>query len=334
MLLRLGDEELVAAVCGDDSAPARDFLRRFDPAATRALQREADVATLCRHENGYPTALRDLHDPPAVLHVAGGLARLGELTAEPAATVVGTRRPSAYGVEVAADLGRELATAGVTVVSGLALGIDAAVHRGVVDAFGRGVAVLAGGADVPYPSRNRRLYARLRENGVVVSELPPGRRAYRWSFPARNRLMAALGVMTVVVEATAGSGTMITAEFATDLGREVGAVPGRVNARMAAGANQLLRDGATVVRGAGDVLDSLYGVGGAGRLRPSTALAAELGPELREVLEAVEAGDDAASIASGRQLTAAAVRTALGRLEVLGLVTRGGLGGYRRTLRP
>ena len=149
----------------------------------------------------------------------------------------------------------------MTVVSGLALGVDAAVHRGALAGGGAPLAVLAGGADVPYPKTNRALYDRVVQAGAVVSELPPGQLPHRWSFPARNRIMAGLASLTVVVEATESSGTLITAEFAAQLGREVGAVPGQVTSRRAAGSNRLLREGAAVIRSAEDALDELFGVG-------------------------------------------------------------------------
>ena len=175
--------------------------------------------------------------------------------------MIGSRRPSEYGRTVAYALGRGLGAAGVPVVSGLALGIDAVAHRGCLDGGGRTVAVLACGVDVPYPRTNRALYERIRERGAVVSEMPPGTRPRRWLFPARNRIMAALGRLTVVVEAAERSGTLITADCAAEIGRDVAAVPGRVTSDAAAGTNGLLRNGAALVTGAQDVLDLLYGVG-------------------------------------------------------------------------
>ena len=174
--------------------------------------------------------------------------------------VVGTRRASADGLEVARALGRGLAAAGVTVVSGMALGVDSAAHAGALESSGRTVAVLAGGADVPYPPSKARLHGLIAERGCVVGELPPGFVAMRWCFPARNRIIAALAHMTIVVEAARRSGSLITAEIAIDIGREVGAVPGPVTAWRSAGTNALLRDGATVIRDAADALDVAVGV--------------------------------------------------------------------------
>ncbi len=185
-------------------------------------------------------------------------------------TVVGARRASSYGREIARELGRELAAAGFLVVSGLAFGIDACAHRGALDA-GLTVAVLGCGADVAYPAAHRSLWRRISEQGLVLSELPPGTGAWRWTFPARNRIMAALAGMTVVVEAAQRSGSLITADLAADLGRDLGAVPGPVNSRASAGANDLLAGGACLIRDAQDVLDAMLGPGVAdGRAQPAT----------------------------------------------------------------
>jgi DNA processing protein len=331
-ILGLDSERLIAAVAGTDAEDAEDFLESFDAGVARAELDERGTSALCRHSDGFPACLGDLTDPPAVLYVAGDPARLGELSTEPAVTIVGTRRPSAYGVEVAHALGRGLARAGVTVVSGLALGIDAAALRGAVEAGAGGLAVLAGGPDVPYPRTNRRLHAELVRTGAVLSEAPPGRRAFRWSFPARNRIMAALGRLTVVVEAAQRSGSLITTDFAEQLGRGVAAVPGRVTSHVAAGANRLLRDGAALVSGPEDVLDELFGAGAWSA--PPSEPAPRPVPELRPVLEAVEAGEGIAGIGDRAGLSAAATRRALSRLESEGYVVRDALGRYERVARP
>ncbi len=337
-LLALSDDDLIAAVAADQTDSMREFVDGFDSSVARERLAETDVEAVCRHNEGYPAGLHDLTDPPAVVFVRGGCLRLTELTQHPLVTIVGTRQASPYGMEVARELGRSLAVAGVPVISGLALGIDGAAHRGVLDADGAGIAVLACGPDVIYPRTHRALYERLLDRGVVLSELPPGQRALKWSFPARNRIMAALAATTIVVEAADRSGTLITAAFATDLHRDVGAIPGRITARMAAGSNRLLRDGAHVVRGVEDILDLLYGVG----VRPaSEALRCEqergehrsesLEPGLRQVLDAIEAGRGVETLVEAALASAREVRVALGRLESLGLVTRDGFGSYERT---
>jgi DNA processing protein len=332
-LLALDEERLIEAVAGRRGDGARRLVGEFCGASAQRALECAGVRALCRHGRAYPEPLRQLVDPPAALFFTGPADRLARLTREPVVAVVGARRASGYGEEVAYELGRGLGAAGVTVVSGLALGIDAAAHRGCLDAGGGALAVLAGGTDVPYPRANRALYERVLQRGTLVSELPPGQRPFRWSFPARNRVMAGLSAMTVVVEAADPSGSLITAAYAADLGRTVGAVPGPVTARRSAGSNRLLRDGAPVIRGAGDVLDELFGVGAGAAVPAPPRAADQLSPRLREVLDAVEAGQGLEAIAHGAGLTAAELRRVLGQLESLRLVRRSGLAGYERTAR-
>lgn len=337
-LLALGDDPLVSAVAGENAGEVRAFIEAFDPEGAREHLESMSLSAVCRHAAGYPAPLLALGDPPSVLFLAGGVSPLVRLTAEPAVALVGTRNPSPYGLEMAYELGRGLGAAGVTVVSGLALGIDAAAHRGCVDAGGTAVAVLAGGPDVPYPRTNRRLYGRIRASGTVVSELPPGQRAYRWAFPARNRIMAGLAAVTVVVEAADPSGSLITSVFAADLGRTVAAVPGRVTSRFSAGSNRLLKDGALMVTSARDLLDELFGPGldarGAGR-GDDAGLGAGPGPTLdpleQGALDALEAGLGIDGVCAHAGLPAREARALLARLESSGHLRRDGLGGYRRT---
>jgi DNA processing protein len=243
-------------------------------------------------------------------------------------TIVGSRRASSYGLRVAEDLGRTLAAAGIAVVSGMARGIDAAAHRGALAGGGLTLAVMGGGADVVYPASERRLYGDILSTGAVISEAPPGQRPHAGAFPKRNRIMAALGAMTVVVEAAQPSGSLISATEALKLGRLVGAVPGPVTSRVSEGANDLIADGAAVIRGPSDVLDRLLGVGVERVLRCGPRLE----PELARVTEAVELGSctgDAVAAASGLPAGEAAV--ALARLELLGYVQVDAAGRYVRT---
>ena len=343
-ILALPEEELIASVSESWREAARTQLRSFDPAALRSRVEQAGLFAICLHDPAYPQRLTDLLDPPAVLYGAGDRSRLAALLEEPAVAIVGARRASAYGLEVARELGRGLSAARVTVVSGLALGIDAAAHRGAADAGCNTIAILACGAERAYPRTNRALYDRIAAGGAVLAELPPGTEPRRWTFPARNRIMAGLADVTVVVEAAEPSGSLITARFAQDLGRDVAAVPGRVTARMAAGSNRLLFDGAQMVRDAGDVLDLLFGAGAAPRREATPPREAAPGPasgplralddRLRGVLEAIEGGAPVDAAGDGLGLSVAEARAALGRLELLGLVRRDGLGAYERTATP
>jgi DNA processing protein len=266
-----------------------------------------------------------------VLHVAGDPARLAALDDEhaPAVAVVGARRAGPEGLEVARGLGRGLAAAGVAVVSGMALGIDSAAHAGALEVGGPTIAVLAGGADVPYPASKRGLYRALVQTQAVVSEMPPGFQPFRWCFPARNRTIAALASLTIVVEATERSGSLITAEIAQDLGRPVGAVPGPVSAPRAAGSNALLRDGALVIRHAQDALDEVLGIGVA------TALAGPradgLAAPLRALLLRVEDGCDTVGRLAATPAQAQAVLAGLAELELAGFLQRGPGGRYVRS---
>jgi DNA processing protein len=322
-VLALPDEDLVGL---DPSAAAR--YERFDAAAARGRIAEAGLTAVCRCDRSYPERLRELPDPPAVLHVAGSLAAV---PAGEAVAIVGARRATPYGLEVSRSLGRGLAAAGLPVVSGMALGIDSAAHVGALEAppaAGPPVAVLAGGAETAYPARMRSLHARLIGAGAVVSEMPPGFTGHRWCFPARNRIIAALSTLTIVVEAARRSGSLITADLATDLGRVVAAVPGPVTSRYSAGANELLHAGAAVIRGPRDVLDLVFGAD-APRL-PEPAPLVPLDPAQRRVLDAIERGQGTlAELARTMEEAQAASRT-LSELELLGLVRRGFGGRYVR----
>lgn len=326
-VLALPDDTLLELA---PAVQARRGYERFDPATARRRISDARLAAVCRCSEAYPRGLRELLDPPAVLHVAG---RAEALQDEDGVAVVGARRASPYGLEVAHGLGRALSSAGAPVVSGMALGVDSAAHAGALAAPGATVAVLAGGADVPYPASKRRLYVELLARGAVVSEMPPGFGAFRWCFPARNRLIAGLARVTVVVEAAERSGSLITADFAAELGRPVAAVPGQVTSRLAAGSNGLLQAGAALVTGGADVLDLLFSEGGgAARRRPAPSTREEsLEPHLRTLLDAVERGAGSlAALATTPEDARAALRD-LTELELRGLIRRGFGGRYVRT---
>jgi DNA processing protein len=313
----LDDDQLVAAL-----APGTDHSRLLE----RAPMHDPTIrSAVCRHGAAYPPALADLTGPPAVLFTSS-IRRLHALTEGPAVAIVGARRASSYGLAVARSLGRDLSAAGVTVVSGMALGIDSAAHEGALDSGARTIAVLGGGIDVPYPRSKRQLHSRLTERGALVSEMPPGFRPRKWSFPARNRIIAGLSALTVVVEASERSGALITARAARELGRDVGAVPGRITSPLALGTNDLLRDGAHLIDGAQAVLDVLFGVGMRHAPRASET-EGELTSGLAAVLRAVREGRETVSELSASG-DAAEVLAALAELELRGFVRRGAGGVY------
>lgn len=324
-LLCLGEPELIAALAGRRAPEIERGRQEFDPDRARATAQRAELELVCRCRAAYPAALLDLAAPPGVLHVAGDLNRLHRLLAEPAVAIVGAREPSAYGLEVATALARGAAATGLTVLSGMARGIDAAAHRGALQAGGATVAVLPGAAELPYPARTRALHARIRHEGAVVSELPPGTRPWRWTFPARNRLIAALGAMTVVVEARVQSGALITAGCADRLGRWVGAVPGRITSPLARGPHDLLRQGASLIESVADILEVLYGPRGAPRGLPAPP---ELDPEQRAVLDALATGADVETATRRAGLGADRGLAVLAGLELSGRLTRGQGGRY------
>jgi DNA processing protein len=331
-LLALSEADLLQAVAEPHAERLLHELDGLDLDHERDRLADRGVSASCGHSRSYPSLLLELGDPPAVLFALGRPETLEALRNEPAVAIVGTRDPSPYGREVAFSLGRGLGAAGVPVVSGLALGIDATAHRGCLAGGGVPVAVLACGPDVVYPRRHRRLHERVRESGLVLAELPPGTQPFRWSFPARNRIMAGLARMTLVVEAADPSGSLITTDFARDLGRSVAAVPGRVTSRVARGTNGLLRDGAVPITAAEDVLDELFGAGMRSVPRADQARREPDDPRLARVLEAAERMSSVEAIAAGAGLDSAETRAALGRLEAEGWLVRRDLGGWERTL--
>ncbi len=213
----------------------------------------SELLRLVRRSAGFPPLLGAIHDPPASLFVRGASV---DVLSSAAVAVVGARSCSSYGRSVARSLGRELAAAGLVVVSGMARGVDGEAHRGALEGGGVTVAVLGCGIDRDYPAAHAELARRICERGLVVSEYEPGVEPAPWRFPARNRIIAGLCRATVVVEARERSGALITADFALEEGREVLAVPGEITSALSAGTNALLRLGATPVTRASDVLEA------------------------------------------------------------------------------
>jgi DNA processing protein len=294
----------------------RAFSRGFDAGRFLAGLRERGVVWIGRNEPGFPPLLAAIHDPPPGLFLrgAGGL----DLLARSAVAVVGARSCSPYGSQVARTCARELAAAGLVVVSGLARGVDGEAHRGALEAAGLTIAVLGCGIDRDYPASHRELAARVCERGLIVSEYAPGVEPAPWRFPARNRIVAGLARATVIVEARERSGALITADFALEQGREVFAVPGEITSALSAGSNALLGLGATPYTGAHDLLDALG-------IEAPAAPDIELRGDAALVLEQLRrfpAGAD--ELQRSTRLGAAALAAALTELELAGAAVQDG----------
>lgn len=319
----------------------REVVATTDVDAGYRRARASGIDLWLAGDSGYPPALVDDPDPPPILFHLGGARAAGAVAARgagarrAAVAIVGTRRGTAYGLDVARDLGRDLAGAGVTVVSGLALGVDGAAHEGALVA-GAGAAppvgVVGSGLDVVYPRRHRQLWRRVAEAGVVLSEAPPGALPEAWRFPQRNRILAGLADVVVVVESHATGGSMSTVRAAIDRGITVMAVPGSVRSPSSAGTNRLLADGVAPVTDVGDVLValSLERAGAAPPLLAPTPDEVDDDP----VLAAVDWTPTATEEVLRRTgLSVPDAATQLTRLEVRGLVRRRG-GWWERVVPP
>ncbi len=298
------------------------FRRSFDAAAYLRGLEARGIRWIARSDRRFPRLLRAIHDPPPGLFVRGTALRLDDV---PTVAIVGARACSPYGGSVAHDLGRDLAAAGVVVISGLARGVDGAAHRGALST-GVTLAVLGCGIDRDYPRAHGALAAEIVRAGSIVSEYAPGVEPAPWRFPARNRIVAGLAQATIVVEARERSGALITADLALDEGRDVLAVPGEITSALSRGSNHLLRLGAIPVTCVGDVL-AVLGVDPVSR--PPTVLDDRLEPIRRVVGDGPAAVDE---IVRRTSLEAGAVAAALAELELLGVVVQAD-GLYREVMR-
>jgi len=293
------------------------------------LERRAGMRIVTAFDEEYPSLLAEISDPPFLLYAAGNLERLRL----PAVGVVGSRDATRYGRDVAARLSRELALAGVTVVSGFARGVDEAAHQAALSTPGGTIAVLGCGLDVEYPREHAALKKAVASRDLLISEFPPGTEPKPSNFPIRNRIIAGLCVGVVVVEASRRSGSLITARLANEFGRDVFAVPGSVFSQTSIGAHELLRDGAILCRGAEDVLAELFPAIGAAKTGVPAAPAAEgasLSREARLVWDKLRKEEDASAedLAQATDLPAATVLAALFELEDSGLAVFGEGGRY------
>jgi DNA processing protein len=305
---------------GEDTAEA---IARWETTVDLSgeLQRIRDFAchVLTQVDETYPELLRQIYDPPVVLYVKG------ELTAKDknAVAMVGSRTTTHYGVEVARKLAYQLAYVGVTVVSGGARGIDSAAHQGALSAKGRTVAVLGTGINLVTPPENAELFERVAASGAVITQFPFNRNADKQSFPIRNRIVAGMTLGTVVVEANLSSGALITANFATDYGRQVFAVPGRIDSPRSKGCHDLIKKGAKLCEGAEDILSEFEYLFPPSNRPPSPGEtgvlpALELGENERKVFDTLRPDDESSidEIIRGSGLPSSAASVALLSLEM------------------
>jgi DNA processing protein len=303
--------------------------RQAETAARGQLERTRALGLHLWHYggSGYPSRLKALHDPPAFLWGRGDASWLA---CPPGCAIVGSRRATPYGLRTARALGSELSTAGIVVVSGMALGIDGAAHRGALDASGGTVAVLGSGVDDPTPRSQRALYLKILEAGLVVSEFPPGTPAAPHNFPRRNRIIAALSASVVVVEAARRSGALITVDHALDLGVTIYAVPGPIDTPRSYGPNALLADGASVVLSPQGLVESLGGEEFRGRRVQAGPTFGGVADDVWALLEGGPMSVD--EIVSAVRKATSEVLSALGVLELEGWIEVHPGGRYARKL--
>jgi len=265
--------------------PAEEFLKKEEE-----LLKEHGVRVLTFLDTEYPEGLKHIVDAPVVLYVAGVFPE----DLEYSLAIVGSRNASLYGLETAERFACELAELGRPIISGLARGIDAAAHRGCLKAGGQTVAVLGNGLDVVYPPENRKLFEAIRHKGAIVSEFPLGTEPFPYNFPRRNRIVSGLAAGVLVVEANLKSGALITAEFALEQGKDVFAVPGRIDSPQSGGPHNLIRQGAKLVLSVGDILEELpilpLPVGEGGYAKRSEPLL-ELGVQEARLMEILREGE-------------------------------------------
>lgn len=289
--------------------------QQLDLEAELARVTRAGVQLLTLEDRAYPALLREAPGAPPLIYVHGELLEVDHW----AVAVVGTRAPTVYGREATVRLARALAEAGITVVSGLALGVDAVAHTAALDAGGRTLAVLGSGVDQPYPERNRRLAERIVRQGALISDYPLGTKPVAANFPPRNRIISGLSRGTLVVEAGLRSGALITVEFALEQGREVLAVPGPIFSPQSAGPHRLIRDGAMLVAGVDDLLEALQATTAQVQREARSELPDD--PTEARLLEVVGyTPQHADELGRAAQLTPAAAAATLTILELKGFV--------------
>jgi DNA processing protein len=305
--------------------------REIDPDRELTKVHAAQAHLLTLNDPEYPRILKEIDSPPSVLYVRGKLDSKDDL----ALSVVGTRKATKYGRDVAYSLSRELAQQTITIISGMALGVDSAAHNGALDAGGRTIAIFGCGIDLIYPRENRELAQRIVDNGAIISEFPIGTQPVATNFPRRNRILSGLALGVLVVEAPENSGALITASFAADQGREVFAVPSNIFNRMGRGANRLIQDGAKLVMDVNDILNELNIVHENVQIRERTESVVPSNSAEMQLLEHLNADpihiDDLARLCD---LPIAQVSSTLTILELKGVAQMVGHMQYSRVYRP
>ena len=316
----LARPDQLAAVNGITRPLSENIARWQDHAdPTAELKKAADLGAhiITAQDDKYPPALREIHDPPMVLYVRGEITERDRH----AVAVVGSRKASHYATECAKKLSFQMAYAGLTVISGLARGIDTAAHQGALAAKGRTLAVIGAGLGELYPPENAQLADRIASSGAVLSEFPIETKPDRQTFPIRNRIVTGCSFGVLVVEAGANSGALISANMAAEQGRTLYAVPGRIDSPAALGSNRLLQQGAKLVITVDDILDDLPMIFKEQPELPAAAPVAELTPDQQKILDALGSDETALdSVIATSGLTAAAVSSTLLALEMRRLV--------------
>ncbi|HEY7890723.1 MAG TPA: DNA-processing protein DprA [Solirubrobacteraceae bacterium] len=322
-LLTLSDGDLVRALGAHKRQDLREQYESFERSRVRL---GLCAAAICRHDPNYPYMLNQAQalGTPAVLYIDGDVERFKTMFTEPAVAIVGIRKATDYGIEIARSMARDLTAAGVPVISGLAEGIAAAAHLGAIDAGGPTLTVMPGGVDICYPANKRALFASMKGSGCAVSELPCGFRMRRWCYAGRSRIVTGLARVVVVVEADKSPVDLMVANLARMLGKTVAAVPGRVTSSSSRGTHSLLTQGARLVEGAQDILDLLYGVGARHVPPPGP----DLEPALQSIIEKVGSGHDTVNKLAATGLDPQDALMALTELELMGKITRGDGGRY------
>ena len=329
-LLDLSDEQLIQALAGRRKPALR---RAYEAALPGAGTLPDGTQTVCPHGRRYPERLRGVASAPRALHLSGPVDRMASLLARPTIAIVGTRQASDYGMVMARELARALARSGVTIVAAFAEGIARAVCAGLVEAREPALVAAAGGVDICRPARQRAVWQALRERSCLLSELPRDVRGRRWCEPARERIVAGLCDLMVLVEAGEAYSELRAARMADRFGKPLGALPGRLTSRPSQGTNELLARGARLIRGPEDVLELLalpawVSASRGPRTTWSGSVEKKLESRLRVVLDRVGAGEDTLASLTANGSDPSAMMAALGELELLGVLRRGDAGRY------